>query len=209
MNETGKVNWSEVTGAGRSDDVWIESYSGGKFHILYPKPEEVQIDDIAHALAMQCRFTGHVKKFYSVAEHCIHVSRLVPPSQALQGLLHDASEAYLSDIARPTKHFTGIGPAYFELEDRIMGVISSVFKIPTGMTPEIKWADNAMLGLEGRQLMHNLDGWASKLPGLDFQLGCYSPEFAEHLFLERFFELTPPDTKSKYTAVLHPTGGIE
>ena len=71
---------------------YIETVSGRKFYFLNPNPEDIDIEDIAHALSMQCRFTGHTKWFYSVAEHAIWVSYLVPVHLALEGLLHDASE---------------------------------------------------------------------------------------------------------------------
>src|SRR5271170_7300011 len=91
---------------------WIQTYTGGVFHILDPQQNEIYIKDIAHALAMQCRFTGHVRKFYSIAEHCVLGSHIVPKKLALQFLLHDASEAYIADINRPLKHYTGVGAAY-------------------------------------------------------------------------------------------------
>src|SRR5690348_18006267 len=81
----------------------IHTFTGRTFCPLDPKPEDIDIQDIAHALSCQCRFTGHSRKFYSVAEHCVRVSLLVSPDLQLAALLHDASEAYLSDVARPIK----------------------------------------------------------------------------------------------------------
>src|ERR1039457_118422 len=86
-----------------SFDGFIGTFSGLRFWPLDPNPEKILIDDIAHALAHQCRFGGHASRFYSVAEHSVHVSRLCPPEDALWGLLHDASEAYLVDLPRPLK----------------------------------------------------------------------------------------------------------
>ena len=68
-----------------------------------PNPDDIRIEDIAHALSNQCRFAGHAREFYSVAEHSVHVSQLCLPEHALWGLLHDASEAYLVDLPRPLK----------------------------------------------------------------------------------------------------------
>src|SRR5579885_2784587 len=82
---------------------WIQTYCGVAFYPLDPRPEEILIEDIAHALSMLCRFTGHVKRFYSVAQHCVYVSHRCDPKDALWGLLHDAAEAYLNDISRPVK----------------------------------------------------------------------------------------------------------
>ena len=74
-----------------SFDGFIGTFSGLRFWPLDPNPEKILIDDIAHALAHQCRFGGHASRFYSVAEHSVHVSRLCLPEHALWGLLHDVA----------------------------------------------------------------------------------------------------------------------
>jgi uncharacterized protein len=95
---------------------WIQTYTGKQFWPLSPLPEDIVIEDIAHALSMQCRFGGHVRTFYSVAQHSVHVSLLVEPQYALWGLLHDAAEAYLVDLPRPIKKFSEMGLLYQEIE---------------------------------------------------------------------------------------------
>ena len=84
-------------------DGFIGTFSGLRFWPLAPNLEKILVEDIAHALAHQCRFGGHASRFYSVAEHSVHVSQLCLPEHALWGLLHDASEAYLVDLPRPLK----------------------------------------------------------------------------------------------------------
>jgi len=97
-------------------EFWIQTYTGVRFDLLVPTPEMVELDDIAHALSMLCRFTGHTKFFYSVAEHSYQVSVLVEnycrriglsakdgAHAGLEALLHDASEAYVGDVSRPLK----------------------------------------------------------------------------------------------------------
>lgn len=89
---------------------WIQTFTGKKVFPFAMTPDQVCIEDIAHALALKCRFTGHCKRFYSIAEHSVRVSWLVRPEVQLAALLHDAAEAYLPDFARPLK-----GKAYFKL----------------------------------------------------------------------------------------------
>jgi len=105
---------------------WIETYTGKKLYFLEPKPEQIDIEDIATALSNECRFGGHTKSFYSVAEHSILVATICPAPLALVGLLHDASEAYLRDIASPIKQYLA---NYKELEEKLMNANISFFKI--------------------------------------------------------------------------------
>jgi uncharacterized protein len=170
---------------------WIQTYSGGQFHILDPQQDEILITDIGHALAMQCRFTGHVRRFYSVAEHCVHGSKLVPQKDALWFLLHDASEAFITDINRPLKHFTGIGIEYLPVEAKIMEAICQKFRLPIEEPPSVKKADNAMLFAEKEQLLAPLQ-WDQEWQGkaADIKVKCWSPEVAEVEFLHRYYELT-------------------
>jgi hypothetical protein len=81
----------------------MQTYTGRKFDVLSPRAEDVSFVDVAHALAHQCRFNGHTKQFYSVAHHCVIMSREIPPEFALYALLHDAGEAYIGDIPQPVK----------------------------------------------------------------------------------------------------------
>ena len=168
---------------------WIQMYSGGVFHILDPQQDEIHIKDIGHSLAMQCRFTGHVRNFYSVAEHCVLGSYLVPEEDALWFLLHDSSEAFIADINRPLKHFTGVGAAYLPVESVIMKAVCRKFHLPLEEPASIKPADNAMLFTEKEQLLPPMD-WNDKWEPADVKVKCWAPEVAEVEFLHRFYELT-------------------
>ena len=53
---------------------WMQTHSGLRFYPLDPRPEDIRIEDIAHALPMICRFNGHCSRFYSVAEHSLNVA---------------------------------------------------------------------------------------------------------------------------------------
>jgi 5'-nucleotidase len=171
---------------------WIQTYSGGKFHILDPQQDEILITDVGHSLAMQCRFTGHVRRFYSVAEHCVLGSRLVPIKDALWFLLHDSSETWIADVNRPLKHFTGIGPEYMPIEAKIMEAVCQKFRLPVEEPPSIKKVDNAMLFAEKEQLLVPME-WDTKwgdIKPADIKVKCWAPEVAEIEFLHRFYELT-------------------
>ena len=95
------------------------TYTGKHVHSLSPHPEEIDIDDVAHSLSQMCRFLGHTDGFYSVGQHSVLVSELVPAQDALWGLLHDASEAYLCDLPAPIKRDPEMG-IYRIAEDRLM-----------------------------------------------------------------------------------------
>jgi 5'-deoxynucleotidase YfbR-like HD superfamily hydrolase len=103
---------------------WLQTFTGGEIWPIDPRPEEINIVDIAQALSQQCRYAGHTTRFYSVAEHSVYISREVPAELALWGLLHDASEAYLVDIPRPLKPYM---PVYKHWERELMQVIAAKF----------------------------------------------------------------------------------
>lgn len=171
---------------------WVQTYTGIAFYPLDPKPDEIDIRDIAHALSNTCRFTGHVKKFYSVAEHCIHVATKVSPENALWGLLHDASEAYIQDIARPLKPYLA---NYKEIEARIMRAVCDRFGLPYEMPQEVHMADRAMCETEFAQLMGKPAQWYGDEPKpYDMALPCYTPEVAEQAFLAYFNVLVGKNT---------------
>lgn len=152
----------------------ILTFSGVTFWPLDPRPEEVVLIDIAHALSHLCRFTGHVRTFYSVAEHCCRVHDLLLHSHvaghAAWGLMHDATEAYLGDVARPTKRAEqGFGAAYRVVEQRLAVVIAERFDLrPRLEPPAVKGADDRLLATEQRDLMpaslDDLLEWPSEEP---------------------------------------------
>jgi hypothetical protein len=177
------------TDATRKGD-WITTFLGVHFYPLDPRPDEIQIEDIAHALSNQCRFSGHVLSFYSVAEHSVRVARALPREMALYGLLHDASEAYLVDIPRPLKRLPEFA-RYLEAEGVLMRAILDRFGL--GPLPALVYiADDALLATEGRDLMPKGFPWASiaALP-LEEKINItWTPEQAQHEFLYEFERLT-------------------
>jgi uncharacterized protein len=167
---------------------WMNTITGRTFWPIDPRPEDVCIEDIAHALSMMCRFNGHIPNFYSVAEHSVLVSRHCDQKDALYGLLHDAPEAYIADIVRPAKRFI---KGYAHVENNIMTAIALHFGLPLQPPSSVKTADNAILLDEAAELV----GERSKLFNIPGQrafskIECHPPAKARQLFLDRFDELT-------------------
>lgn len=171
---------------------FMQTFTGRKFWPLDPRPGEIDILDIAHALAMQCRYGGHSRNFYSVAEHCVHVSRWLSEmgeskKTALVGLLHDATEAYLVDLPRPVK---ASFPDYKSAEDRLWRVIARRYGLPEAMPAKVHEADNRILADEIRQNMVPMDWHDKHDDPLGIRLQFWSPDRAETEFLLEFVRLT-------------------
>lgn len=170
-------------------DDYIQTYTGKKFYLLNPTEDMIDLKDIAHALSMACRFAGHINKFYSVAEHSVNVARLCRPENRVAGLLHDASEAYIADIASPFKPFL---TNYKELEEGIMKVIAKKFEFQYPFVQDVHTCDIAQLRAEAKALLNNKPEWAYEeryaTPGVPdgFYPSGYTPEQAKQLFLGTF-----------------------
>lgn len=175
---------------------FIMTASGEDFWFLNPAPETILIEDIAAALSKICRYTGHCRHFYSVAQHSVIVSHLVPEEQALEGLLHDASEAYLGDMSAPLKRQL---PEYQEIEGIVESAIAKKFglmyNLDLGWPSAVKRADIQVLALEKKLLLPEsktpwgiLDG--VECPDEKLLHHCWQPVVAELRFLQRFVELT-------------------
>ena len=146
---------------------WVQTASGTKVWPLDARVEEILLSDIAQHLSNLCRFTGACRKFYSVAQHCVLVSKLCPPEHAMWGLLHDAAEAYIGDLPRPLKHSGDgnlFGKHYQEVEERLLGVIAERFGLVLPIPQVVQEADRWMLAAEARDLMDDPD-WAVKFAG--------------------------------------------
>ena len=189
---------------------WIQTYSLKQFWPLDPRPEDVCIEDIAHALSMMCRFTGHVHHFYSVAEHSVRVSieaerlarqgyleRSEAPWEtyvatvARWGLLHDASEAYLVDVARPVKRLPEMA-AYVRAEYAVQMAICRHFGIGEIEPGEVKVADRALCYTEARDLFPGVHpAWKWQAEPLPERIEPLTPYAAKALFLARFAEVFP------------------
>jgi 5'-nucleotidase len=187
---------------------WMQTASGRKFYPLEPSPDDVELVDVAHGLAFTCRYGGHTKRYYSVAEHCVLVSEVIerdarasgmPPdfvrAIALEALLHDSAEAYVGDMVRPLKH----QPEMIEFrnaEARIEDCVRAAFKIESTEQSRkvIKIVDDRILVDEITALMPNPGMYleTDTLRGVEpigVHVMGWSPEMAQRRFIERYREL--------------------
>ncbi len=170
-------------------ECWLQTYTGKVFTPLDPKPDQICIEDIAHALSNICRYTGHTRKFYSVAQHSMLVAKYCSDENMLYGLLHDATEAYLSDIASPLKAQL---PDYKEIEYVVWCCIAEKFNLPVEMPQEVHDLDRAILWNEKESLLStsprdwNLKGAA--IPNL--RIDPWNSTYSEGGFLNVYSLLT-------------------
>lgn len=193
----------------------IQTYLGHEFYPLDPRLGDIHIVDIAHAMSMKCRYTGHSRFFYSVAQHCVLLTRflryelehgkigkwvdqepalgdgkLVKSPMQRWALMHDASEAYLPDIAGPIKaHITG----FIEIENRLLAVIAERFDL--GEYPKkLSFYDRMMYWREREVLLDNVD-WVAKRQDvvpvptkmrLLVPIESWTPERAKKEFMKEF-----------------------
>lgn len=172
--------------------------NGAYYHFYVPDARDITIEVIAHALSNICRFTGHVKRFYSVAEHSWRASFIGPDDEALERLMHDAGEALVGDIATPLKRqLMNIE----QIESLAEALLAEKFGYRFPYPPSVKVADRIMLSTEKRDLLPEDDReWkmlelveplSAVIPSDVFKPGCeWQPYFWERKFLERFKELT-------------------
>jgi hypothetical protein len=168
---------------------WIRTYTGKKFYPLDPRPEEVDIYDIAHALSNLCRYGGHGDKFYSVAQHSVLVSE--HSGARMWGLLHDAAEAYFCDMAYPVKHSPTIHALIKPIELKISRAIAAHFGLQWPEPASIKPIDNRICLDEKIALnLGSISPEHESLEPLGIGITPWPWELAEDKFLDRYFELS-------------------
>lgn len=133
----------------------IQTFSGAEFFPLDPNPAHIVPEDIAHGIALKCRYTGQCKFFYSIAQHSVllhdYLADLGRDNEVLRwALMHDTTEAYLPDVASPIKKHI---PTFCEIEERLMYAIATRFKMDLPIPSEIKIWDRMMYWRERLELM--------------------------------------------------------
>ena len=174
---------------------YLQTVSGRWVNPFDPDPDQLDAGDIARALANQCRFGGHSRVFYSVAQHSVIVSQLVEQrggdvEDVFAALMHDATEAYLGDMPHPLKHRSPLGAAFKAAEEHLEQAIRERFSIKAEV-PEIKRADRALLATERRAFSAEDWHWP-ELDGvepLELELVAMSPDEAAAAFARRYAEL--------------------
>jgi len=163
--------------------------TGRKFNVFEPDINVINIEDIAHALSMLTRFNGHLINYYSIAEHCYHISYLVPERYQLAALLHDAAEAYLSDLPSPIK---AMFPEYKLIEHDVLSTIFKHYQVRD-------WSDDIWMWDKALAMKEAKDGGLDNtqfnedyqhLPIVHSKLWFWDQHIAKRVFLERFSELT-------------------
>lgn len=184
---------------------WIQTFTGRQFWPLNPKAEDVYLMDIAHALSLKCRFNGHCRQFYSVAEHSVRVMRDVARRQIVDGcgdeyrnhtlalaLMHDASEAYLPDVARPIKHCRQL-LGLLEADCRLSLEILKAFRLRVDheALAVIHKSDARLLATEARDLMAwpRPAEWADLPAPLPEIIQPWPPDYAKAVFVEEAVKL--------------------
>lgn len=175
-----------------------QMFSGEQFDPLCADVDSIHIEDIAHALSLACRFGGHCRKFYSVAQHSVLCALHVPLKFKFEALMHDATEAYIGDMVKPLKVQM---PEFNRVEARLWKVIADKYGLPDKLSKQVQAVDARALGAERRDLMDNrfhhrwrsLDGvrpWKDKIVP-------WTPEASEGRFLRLFNFLYPHHLATK------------
>ena len=169
-----------------SSGPWIQTFTGRRVFLANPDEGQIDIVDIAHALARLCRYTGHTSRHYSIAEHSVHVCHQLPGPLAFDGLMHDAAEAYLGDVSAPLKSLL---PDFRRIEKHMESVIARKFGLATVLHRAVKEADLRMLFTEREQLLPDRLPWDGEddFPpyALDLSAPCEAAD-AERMFLDEF-----------------------
>lgn len=175
-----------------SADLYIQTAFGNRYSLLYPDPDQILLREVAHALSNICRFTGHTREFYSVAQHSVLIARIMrdegrDPMTVRAALMHDAHEAFVGDVPTPLKAaLRARGPGFDHMETLAKKAISKRFRTPVQLPLAVRQADLRMLMTESAQLLFGGPmgkGWPDAEP-YPIQITPWIPDRARLAFLE-------------------------
>lgn len=178
------------------DQDWMMTFTGRQVLPLALKPEDVDISDIAHACAMQCRYNGHTQIFYSVAEHMTHISAAILAAtgdrvKALQGHIHDGGEGYTGDMIRPMKNsLKRFYEPWKQVEEANERAICKALDVPFPFDPIVKEFDKRIIVNEKTALFGPNKPWDWNYEPLDIIIRGWDPICAEGRYLEQYGKLT-------------------
>lgn len=169
----------------------VRTYSGIMFDILDPKIDDIKLTDIIYSLSNMCRFNGHSKRFYSVAQHSLHVSELLSGTGVeFEGLFHDSAEVYLGDIVSPIKEYLYIGDFPFkDIENNLLKLIAEKFGFYYPLPKIVKETDETLLCAEQLLLMNYKWKIENYIPCIE-KIPLMSILEVRQSFQDRFSELT-------------------
>lgn len=170
----------------------IQTFTGEMFDVFNPQMEHINLKDISHALSMLCRYGGHCREFYSVAEHCVlmagHFEKSGEPELARAALLHDATEAYMGDVVRPLKSQL---PLYRDVENRLQRLIFLNYGVYSEVPKEVKIADLCITTDEREMLLLPRPWSIDPVEPLGVELQCWTHDQAEQAWLDSYWRLFP------------------
>lgn len=163
----------------------FNTVTGEIIDIHNPVPSMFNIVDIASGLSKVCRFGGQCKHFYSVAQHSVFVASMCPQPAKLEGLMHDATEAYIGDIIKPLKNI--LGDSYRNIEKRFEEAIAAAFNLSADHAEVIKYFDGQALEVEAELLLFdNPVVWDLNMRTCDLPTKMLTPEEAKAEFIKAF-----------------------
>lgn len=204
LTEENRLEFSGIETTAGAKGVWMETYTGVEFYPFDPKPDQFKIEDMVRAIANQCRYNGHVRHFFSVAQHSVMGSYVAEDEYSTDNgypegfareiarlfLLHDGIEGWIGDMIRPLKFvLTDFGL----LEDALWKIFARRFGLPEELPHEVKVVDTIMTAWEKRDVKRSVKHW----PNLPFigdeypEIYPQGPDAAYRAFVARFGELFP------------------
>lgn len=185
------MTFSSIDPDGRTNST-IQTFTGEMFDVFNPRMEQINLKDISHALSMLCRYGGHSREFYSVAEHCVlmagHFEDVGDRTLARAALLHDTTEAYMGDVVRPLKSQL---PLYRTVEDRLQALIFTKYGVYDQIPREVKIADLRITTDEREMLMLPRPWSIDPVEPLGVELQCWTHDQAEQAWLDSYWRLFP------------------